>query len=120
MCGLDFQQPFLHSPVTTLPWGPREVTQKAWKWQVSSRSPRYKICRMGRSSCWGEALRAIGLPDRGGCCCAQDCPAHNRPAHLLLTTACHGKHEQEPEDPEMGTTQQGPPRTLRSSHPLQN
>lgn len=28
-----------------------QVTQKAWKWQVSSRSPRYKICRIGRSSC---------------------------------------------------------------------
>lgn len=33
------------------PWPHSQVTQKAWKWQVSSRSPRYKICRIGRSSC---------------------------------------------------------------------
>lgn len=35
-------------------------TQKLWKWQVSSRFPRNRICLMGRSSCWDTVVKATG------------------------------------------------------------
>lgn len=32
-------------------------TQKLWKWHVSSRFPRYRICLMGRSSCCDTVVK---------------------------------------------------------------
>lgn len=35
-------------------------TQKLWKWQVSSRFPRNRICLMGRSSCCDTVVKETG------------------------------------------------------------
>lgn len=37
-------------------------TQKLWKWQVSSRFPRYRICLMGRSSCCDTVIKEMARP----------------------------------------------------------
>lgn len=38
------------------------ITQKLWKWHVSSRFPKYRICLMGRSSCCDTVVKEAAPP----------------------------------------------------------